>query len=68
MGILFCRLDIITRIFTRGGKIKDREGDLLMGGEWEEKDRETETQTEIESCYTSGFEDGNQEMQSPSRR
>ena len=28
MGILFCRLDIITMIFTRGSrKIKDRERD-----------------------------------------
>lgn len=52
MGKLFCGLDIITRILYKGGrKVKHREGYLTMEGE-------TDTETEIERCYTSGFEEG----------
>lgn len=43
MGTLFCRLDKITRIFTRGGKkIKDRESDVIIGRE-AERDRDKDS-------------------------
>lgn len=64
MGGLFCPLDIITKILIRGGsKVKEREGDVIMGGEKQETERKTKTETEIGRCYASGFEGGERDHQ-----